>query len=134
MTGLTRAEIGSKLTVHCDNKLLPYQQARHNGYNLVIEIAGMPKSFKTTLALSTVVNMKTKSVNAKRIRRRPPLSLDKGKDPIYYTLWYPHQTIPDLLYEKKKREVILLDRAVYDRIAFFYAYMKSKLITKKDLI
>lgn len=85
-----------------------------------IEFAGTPNSFKTTGLHSLVTILSRAGVQTKYVEESSP-DLNKGDYPIEYTFTFLYQTMLSVL-NKSRKEVALIDRGVFDRIAFLSAY------------
>lgn len=131
---LTKRESKELLMLSVNGKLKSYtprkivKQSDRNYQT--IEIAGMPRSFKSTLILGTIFNLRTYESPAHFIQERI-IRIDKRLNPTSYSLSIATKSIESLLY-KTKNTVYLLDRCVYDQLAFLYTQRKHKLIDRKS--
>ena len=86
-----------------------------------IEVAGQPRSLKTTMIQYSMYQLRSMGVKADFIPE-PRIDVDKRKYPVEYTLLFGAELQKELLTrEKKEYEVLLLDRGIFDRIGFLYA-------------
>jgi hypothetical protein len=131
---LDSVELKELIQVSKNKSLTPVtyrQKRRRNKDYLVIEIAGLPRCFKSTLILSSIVNLRTKNISAGRIRERP-IHINKRLEPLRYTVAISNNAMHTLWEEKGSKRVLFLDRGVYDRLAFLYAYEKLGEIKRNE--
>ncbi len=130
---LTQSQADKLIKYSFQGQLFPHhsRNKKRKQDRLIIEVGGMPNSYKSTLILSSVVNFRTKSISAGRIRERP-LDLDKQKYPLHYTLGISLNAMVKLLENKQPQQVTIIDRGIYDRLAFLYTYKQQGKITQRD--
>ena len=89
-----------------------------------IGIAGDPRSFKTTLIYQTLARLRSSNIQANFIEEPKP-DLPKTKDDDYlltrYSLAMGHK-ITNRLVMHDGTSVLLVDRDIYDRIAWLYSH------------
>lgn len=106
---------------------------RHN-HMPTIEVAGMPKGLKTSTLRWIVQKLGSMGIQADFIPE-PRVNIDKWKYPVEYTLAFGNKMFEALIErDKVDNEIILLDRGIFDRIAFIRAQLGNTSISSETAI
>lgn len=130
--GLSRTEIKNLLKISISGNIKSYStkyKCLSSKKTNTIEVAGMPRSYKTTLILKNTFDFRTNGLVADFIRERSS-NVNKRNFPVQYSLTIANKTIESLL-SQKLSQIYLLDRGIYDQLAFIYTFYKMKIINKK---
>jgi hypothetical protein len=95
----------------------------------IIEIAGMPLSYKSTLTLYNTYHFRKNGRKCDYVKERESI-VNKRLYPIHHSISLAAKTIESLL-KMNKEEVYLLDRGAYDQIAFLHTYHKLGYLDEK---
>ena len=76
--------------------------------------------------------VRTKKITSQKIRERP-INIDKRTQPLRYTIAISNNAIHRVWRDIGKHHVTFVDRGIYDRLAFLYAYQKLGVFKNKEV-